>query len=354
VTASKHCLTYLAMMHAVTRGMPDYFLHAVLAGCNCGTLCAFYFSPRIMTTMGWPWCFYTFGSAGFVWLAVWCMCATEPEPLRSGRLLDGGRAGQSELNLTPNPLEEVATQSDCAEAASAPVAAAPTEAAAPPLGQRGAGGVGPGAASSGSVLSQIRGQLSSQRVLGGRMCAERSIRGIAWAHWVSNVGNYIGLAWFPTYFHAVWGVSRAELGVTMVPYLAVLPATLLTGWLADHMAAKHAASGGALALLASLLEPHGSTDTNGSTNPPCSGGVHGAGVVAQSRARCWPRGGPCRGWALGWGRWLGSASHCPHQHLGHWRGSREPPSLPRLPSPLSVQLRAACSDDHRRHPAAGL
>jgi hypothetical protein len=272
VTASKDCLTYLAMMHAVTRGMPDYFLHAVLAGCNCGTLCAFFFSPRIMTTMGWPWCFYTFGSAGFVWLAVWCMCATEPEPLRSGRLLDGGRAGQSELNLTPNPLEEVATQSDCAEAASAPVAAAPTEAAAPPLGQRGAGGVGSGAASGGSVLSQIRGQLSSQRVLGGRMCAERSIRGIAWAHWVSNVGNYIGLAWFPTYFHAVWGVSRAELGVTMVPYLAVLPATLLTGWLADHMAAKHAASGGALALLASLLEPHGSTEPNGSTEPALLGG----------------------------------------------------------------------------------
>lgn len=43
----------------------------VIAGCNCGTVAAFLLSPLIMVSLGWPSCFYIFGSAGLVWYAAW-------------------------------------------------------------------------------------------------------------------------------------------------------------------------------------------------------------------------------------------------------------------------------------------
>lgn len=50
---------------------------AVIAGCNCGTVAAFLLSPLIMVSLGWPYCFYIFGSTGLVWYAVWQVYAED-------------------------------------------------------------------------------------------------------------------------------------------------------------------------------------------------------------------------------------------------------------------------------------
>lgn len=50
---------------------------AVIAGCNCGTVAAFLLSPLIMVSLGWPYCFYIFGSTGFVWYAAWQVYAED-------------------------------------------------------------------------------------------------------------------------------------------------------------------------------------------------------------------------------------------------------------------------------------
>ena len=57
---------------------------AVIAGCNCGTVAAFLLSPLIMVSFGWPYCFYIFGSTGFVWYAVWQIFAEDaPQDAKS-------------------------------------------------------------------------------------------------------------------------------------------------------------------------------------------------------------------------------------------------------------------------------
>ena len=127
---------------------------AVIAGCNCGTIAAFLFAPTIMVTMGWPACFYIFGSVGFLWFAAWQVYA-EDAPLD-----DKGAAAREE-----------------------------------------------------GVWAQLRGQGK----MAGRMLSSKCVWAITVCHWCSGVGAYIGLAWFPTYFSTVWGVPRAQLGLTVLP-----------------------------------------------------------------------------------------------------------------------------------------
>ena len=67
------------------------------------------------------------------------------------------------------------------------------------------------------------------------MLSSRAVWAITICHWCSGVGNYIGLAWFPTYFSTVWGVPREQLSLTVMPYLCVIPASALMGSAADHL-----------------------------------------------------------------------------------------------------------------------
>jgi ACS family sodium-dependent inorganic phosphate cotransporter len=116
---------------------------AVIAGCNCGTVAAFMLSPIIMVSLGWPYCFYIFGSAGFVWYAAWQIYAED----------------------VPLDAKSIAAREE-------------------------------------SMLSQ----LTSQAVSAKRMLSSKAVWAITICHWCSGVGNYIGLAWFPTYFSSVWCV----------------------------------------------------------------------------------------------------------------------------------------------------
>lgn len=50
---------------------------AVIAGCNLGTVVAFLLSPLIMVSLGWPYCFYIFGSTGVAWYAAWQVYAED-------------------------------------------------------------------------------------------------------------------------------------------------------------------------------------------------------------------------------------------------------------------------------------
>ena len=60
-------------------------------------------------------------------------------------------------------------------------------------------------------------QLRGQGKMAGRMLSSKCVWAITVCHWCSGVGAYIGLAWFPTYFSTVWGVPRAQLGLTVLP-----------------------------------------------------------------------------------------------------------------------------------------
>lgn len=70
------------------------------------------------------------------------------------------------------------------------------------------------------------------------MLSSKAVWAITICHWCSGVGNYVGLAWFPTYFSTVWGVSREQLSLTVLPYICVIPASALMGWGADQLVAR--------------------------------------------------------------------------------------------------------------------
>jgi ACS family sodium-dependent inorganic phosphate cotransporter len=164
--------------HIVASWMPaeerGRAVSAVLAGCNTGTVVAFLLSPTIMVTMGWQYCFYLFGSAGFVWYALWQVFAQDA----------------------------------------------------------------PGSVTAGQQAEGIWTQIHAQVGMAKQMLSKKVVLAIAACHWCSAVGNYIGLAWFPTYFNKVWGVDRKHLGVTVVPYLCVIPCAAAFGYATDRLAQR--------------------------------------------------------------------------------------------------------------------
>ena len=156
---------------------------AIQAGCHAGTLCAFTLSPKIMVRSGWQWCFYIFGSLGYVWLGFWVVFGADK---RRRRVVGPGVMLSSPSALQSSPR--------CV------------------LGSCGAGGGG---------WSSIVQQLRKQFIQASAMLQSGAVWAIASSHYAANVGNYIGLAWFPTYFHRAWKVERGDLGVIMIPYLCV-------------------------------------------------------------------------------------------------------------------------------------
>ena len=183
----------------VPEGERGRALTAIQTGCHVGTLCAFTFSPQIMVGYGWPWCFYVFGSVGFVWCGIWACFGADKQQRKV--------VGPGVMLLHREG--------------------------------RGGGGAWPStrarlAYGEGSIVQQ----LWEQAAMAKRMASSKAVWAITLSHYSANVGNYVGLAWFPTYFHQQWGIERGDLGVTMVPYLCVLPMTIATGILADRVVAK--------------------------------------------------------------------------------------------------------------------
>jgi ACS family sodium-dependent inorganic phosphate cotransporter len=147
-----------------------------LSAIPVGTLFAVSTTPIIAVTFGWPAVFYIFGAAGFVWFIFWWfMAADKPETLAQPGL----------------PAKSDRSAPDDAE---------------------------------------------DRAIPWRRILREKPVWAIIVAHFCSNWGLYVLLAWMPSYFSSQLGVNLRSVWIYIsLPWIAMFLAGNLAGWLGDRM-----------------------------------------------------------------------------------------------------------------------
>ncbi|KAJ9543451.1 hypothetical protein OSB04_023158 [Centaurea solstitialis] len=156
-------------------------LALVYSGMYLGSVTGLAFSPFLIHSYGWPSVFFSFGSLGTVWTALWLSKAYS-SPLEDPEL----RPEEKKLIFRNRVSEE-------------PVKTIPWR----------------------SILS----------------------KGPVWAlitcHFCHNWGTFILLTWMPTYYNQVLGFNLTESGLFCVlPWLTMAFSANLGGWIADTLVSK--------------------------------------------------------------------------------------------------------------------
>ncbi|KAG9135421.1 hypothetical protein Leryth_007186 [Lithospermum erythrorhizon] len=153
----------------------------VYSGMYLGSVTGLAFSPILIQKFGWPSVFYSFGSLGSIWFALWLMKAhsspnEDPElSAEEKRLILGGSASKEPVSTIPWKL----------------------------------------------ILS----------------------KGPVWAliisHFCHNWGTFILLTWMPTYYNQVLKFNLTESGLLCVlPWLTMAVFANIGGWIADTLVSK--------------------------------------------------------------------------------------------------------------------
>lgn len=156
-------------------------LALVYSGMYLGSVTGLAFSPFLIHQYGWPSVFYSFGSLGTVWVALW-LSKAQSSPLEDPDL----RPAEKRLILSSRVSKE-------------PVKSIPWKA----------------------ILS----------------------KGPVWAlivcHFCHNWGTFILLTWMPTYYNQVLKFNLTESGLLCVlPWLTMAFSANLGGWIADTLVSR--------------------------------------------------------------------------------------------------------------------
>lgn len=156
-------------------------LALVYSGMYLGSVTGLAFSPFLIHQYGWPSVFYSFGSLGTVWVALW-LSKAQSSPLEDPEL----RPAEKRLILSSRVSKE-------------PVKSIPWKA----------------------ILS----------------------KGPVWAlivcHFCHNWGTFILLTWMPTYYNQVLKFNLTESGLLCVlPWLTMAFSANLGGWIADTLVSR--------------------------------------------------------------------------------------------------------------------
>ncbi|KAL7002915.1 Sodium-dependent phosphate transport protein 1, chloroplastic [Sarracenia purpurea var. burkii] len=156
-------------------------LALVYSGMYLGSVTGLAFSPLLIHEFGWPSVFYSFGSLGSVWIAVWLSKAYS-SPLED----PGLRSEEKKLILSNNPSKE-------------PVKSIPWR----------------------LILSKP------------------PVWALIVSHFCHNWGTFILLTWMPTYYNQVLKFNLTESGLFCVlPWLTMAFSANLGGWIADTLVSK--------------------------------------------------------------------------------------------------------------------
>ncbi|KAL7113878.1 hypothetical protein ACP275_04G086400 [Erythranthe tilingii] len=156
-------------------------LALVYSGMYLGSVTGLAFSPMLIHKFGWPSVFYSFGSLGTVWLALWLNMA-HSSPLEDPKLL-------------PEEKKLILRNSSSKE----PVKSIPWR----------------------LILSKP------------------PVWALIVSHFCHNWGTFILLTWMPTYYHQVLKLNLTESGLFSVfPWLTMAFAANLGGWIADTLVSR--------------------------------------------------------------------------------------------------------------------
>ncbi|GAA0142147.1 secondary carrier transporter [Lithospermum erythrorhizon] len=156
-------------------------LALVYSGMYLGSVTGLAFSPMLIHNFGWPSVFYSFGSLGTVWFALWLNKA-ESSPLEDPEL----RAEEKKLIL-------------CNSVSNEPVKSIPWK----------------------LILSK------------------RPVWALIVCHFCHNWGTFIILTWMPTYYHQVLKFNLTDSGLfSVLPWLTMAFCANFGGWIADSMVSK--------------------------------------------------------------------------------------------------------------------
>ncbi|CAO2840815.1 unnamed protein product [Amaranthus hypochondriacus] len=157
-------------------------LALVYSGMYLGSVTGLAFSPFLIHTYGWPSVFYSFGSLGTVWFAVWLNKANN-SPLEDPDL----RPAEKKLILSSSSLSRE------------------------PI----------------------------KRIPWGAILSKPPVWALIVSHFCHNWGTFIILTWMPTYYHQVLHFNLTESGMLCVlPWLTMAVSANFGGWIADTLVSK--------------------------------------------------------------------------------------------------------------------
>ena len=148
-----------------------------LSGISIGNILAFPLATWIMAVFGWRYVFYIFGLMGFVWCAFWIrIAANRPEEHRT---------------IHPQELEYIKANRP--------------------------------------EISPVK------KIPWGKILSKTQVWTLVINHFCVSWGFFMFLTWLPTYLVKAHGFSIKEMGIySMLPYLAMVIGSNVSGWLADY------------------------------------------------------------------------------------------------------------------------
>ncbi|KAL3649560.1 Ascorbate transporter, chloroplastic [Castilleja foliolosa] len=156
-------------------------LALVYSGMYLGSVTGLAFSPMLIHKFGWPSVFYSFGSLGSIWLALW--------------LSKAHSSPQDDPTLSPQEKELI-------------------------LG--------------GSVSKEPVTEIPWKKIL-----SKAPVWALIISHFCHNWGTFILLTWMPTYYNQVLKFNLTESGLLCVlPWLTMAVFANIGGWIADTLVSK--------------------------------------------------------------------------------------------------------------------
>ncbi|KAG6412496.1 hypothetical protein SASPL_125175 [Salvia splendens] len=156
-------------------------LALVYSGMYLGSVTGLAFSPMLIHKFGWPSVFYSFGSLGTIWLALWLNKA-HSSPAEDPQLL---------------PAEKKLIVSNC-------------------------------------ISKQPAKSIPWKLIL-----SKPPVWALIVSHFCHNWGTFILLTWMPTYYHQVLKFNLTESGLFSVfPWLTMAFSANLGGWIADTLVSR--------------------------------------------------------------------------------------------------------------------
>uniref|UniRef100_A0A2P2M2A7 Uncharacterized protein MANES_02G121100 n=1 Tax=Rhizophora mucronata TaxID=61149 RepID=A0A2P2M2A7_RHIMU len=156
-------------------------LALVYSGMYLGSVTGLAFSPYLIHQFGWPSVFYSFGSLGTVWFAVWLNKA-HSSPLEDPQL---------------RPKEKL------------------------------------------QIVANSASKEHVKTIPWGSILSKAPVWALIVSHFCHNWGTFILLTWMPTYYHQVLKFDLMESGLFCVlPWLTMAFSANLGGWIADSLVSR--------------------------------------------------------------------------------------------------------------------
>lgn len=194
-----------------------------IVGVHVGTTTALIISPKIIAMHSWQMVFYSFGSAGLIWIFFWTMFAYDKVNPAFG--VDDHNS--IELTSYVDDQRDATPVADASRCSSLTLPKGPIPA-----------GSALDAASRNSNITFLCTFLSNAERRAIRfILTSTPCLAVCVTQFLLSFCHFVILSWLPSYFHSVFGVKTASLSFTCMPYVAMAVFANFGGWAADALTA---------------------------------------------------------------------------------------------------------------------